>query len=701
MLLRQRLEKGVQGSGAVVAPAVDKETGRAIDTTAHAAGEIFSDAGRMGADFGVEDDTPGIEAKLPCVLGKILVLKRELIFKQQVVHVPKVSLVGGGFGSFRRVPGMRMHRDKGKVAIGELQLIAHTFENGFDQLMRLAAERAFVIAILNQGDARVRGPQRVIALADRKSQLCRVHVTNGFTFHNVSFGFAIFRVRTGCLRRSGSRTGREMIPASHHRYKHNITCVGCLFKWGLLLCMNEPQVSPSPQKNVPREGNSVLLAETKRTAYDKNGGRSRLMATQIKSNVVPAQSTALTRAQWLVLLAALLGWLFDGYEIGLFPVVARPALKSILGAAGNGSDAVVGNWMGIITACFLIGAALGGVMFGWLGDRIGRVRAMGLSILTYSLVTGLGYFAQTPEQLGAVRFVSALGMGGQWSLGVALVMECWPEKWRPLLAGAMGAAANIGQVLVGLTAKLHEVRIDSWRWMMLVGALPALLVVFILSMVPESERWRTAAKKGGANPVREIFSPSFIKITLLGVVFASVALIGTWGSVQWLPLWADQLAGKGNPAAKANTQVLLALGATIGSLIAPFIGARFGRRPAYFLLCAVSLGSCALLFRTVHEFGGVFLGGAFWVGAVTASFYGWFPLYFPELFPTRVRATGQGVCYNSGRVLAAAGALTQGQLVGYFGGSYAQAGAIVTLVYLVGMAAIWFAPETKGRTLPE
>ncbi len=408
----------------------------------------------------------------------------------------------------------------------------------------------------------------------------------------------------------------------------------------------------------------------------------------------------LTRAQWMVLLAALLGWLFDGYEIGLFPVMARPALQSILGPAGAGGDGLIGQWMGVITACFLIGAALGGVAFGWLGDRIGRVRAMALSILTYSLVTGLGYFAQTPWHLGAMRFTSALGMGGQWALGVALMMECWPEKWRPWLAGCMGAAANLGMVLVGVTAQFHSVTPDSWRWIMLVGALPALLVFFILLAVPESPRWLAVSRSGGGDPLREVLSPALLRTTLLAMAFASIALIGTWGSVQWLPTWADQMAGRGNPAAKAHTQVVLSFGAVAGAGLAPWLGARLGRRPAYFLLCLASLVLCAILFRMIDRFGAGFLALAFVVGAVTASFYSWFPLYFPELFPTRVRATGQGLCYNFGRILAAAGALTQGQLVHYFAGSYAKAGSIVTLVYLLGMALIWLAPETKGRALP-
>ncbi len=446
-------------------------------------------------------------------------------------------------------------------------------------------------------------------------------------------------------------------------------------------------------------------------------------------------TSSTTRGKWLVLAAAFLGWMFDGYEIGLFPVVARPALRSLLTEPG---DALIGQWMGVITACFLLGAAAGGLVFGWLGDRIGRVKAMAWSILTYSLVTGLGYFAESPAHLGAVRFVSALGMGGQWSLGVALVMECWPEKWRPLLAGAMGAAANVGFLLVGLTARLHHVTPESWRWMMIVAALPAFLVVFIMFFVPESERWKQSVRTGKSQPLREIFAPGVRSRCLLAIAFASVALIGTWGSVQWLPVWANQMvsdhglqtlkvehpdwyasADAAAPAtqeakraaettvkqqagkATANMQMIMGLGAIVGTLLAPLIGARLGRRPAYFLLCLASLGVCAYTFRAINSYSGVFLAWAFVMSLTTASFYGWFPLYLPELFPTRVRATGQGLSYNFGRIFAAAGALTQGQLVASFDGSYARAGAVVSLIYLLGMALIWFAPETKGKPLPE
>ena len=408
------------------------------------------------------------------------------------------------------------------------------------------------------------------------------------------------------------------------------------------------------------------------------------------------QSTAATR--WLVLAAAFLGWMFDGLEMGIFPIVARPALQELLGSV---ADQRVGPWMGIITALFLIGAAGGGLVFGWLGDKAGRVRAMAVSVLTYSIFTGLCYVAQAAWQLGAFRFMAALGMGGEWSLGVALVMECWPESRRPLMAGVIGAAANIGYASIGVLTWIFPVHPDSWRWVMLAGAAPALLALFITLVVPESQRWKQSVQQRTTHPLREVFGPDLRKTTFLAIAFASVALIGTWGSVQWLPLWADQMAGRSFPEAKAITMFVMAGGAILGCFVGPWIGALLGRRPAYFGLCALSLVACGIQFRAVTNFNLAFIVGTFVIGMATAAFYGWLPLYLPELFPTRARATGQGLSYNAGRIFAAVGALTQGELVSHYGGSYARAGAIVTLVYLVGMVLIWFARETKGKPLPE
>src|SRR5947209_89393 len=208
-----------------------------------------------------------------------------------------------------------------------------------------------------------------------------------------------------------------------------------------------------------------------------------------------ARDQNLTRGKWMALAAALLGWMFDGLEQGLFPLVARPALRDLLGSSAEGR---IGVWFSVATAGFLVGAATGGVLFGWLGDRIGRVRAMMLTVLTYAVFSGLCGLATAPWQIAVLRFCSALGMGGEWSLGVALVMEIWPEKSRALLAGLIGAAANVGFLLIavvglGLTTLLQEtqgwlsaiglpeswvhtlVANNGWRLLMLFGAAPALL----------------------------------------------------------------------------------------------------------------------------------------------------------------------------------------------------------------------------------
>ncbi len=402
-----------------------------------------------------------------------------------------------------------------------------------------------------------------------------------------------------------------------------------------------------------------------------------------------------------VLAAALLGWMFDGLEMGLFPLIARPALQEMQAAHGAlAGDAFVGTWMGIVTAAFLLGAALGGGVFGWLGDRIGRVRALSFSILCYSVFTGLAYFAHTPWQLTALRFVAALGMGGEWSLGVALVMEVWPEKHRPMLAGVIGAAANVGFALIAVVGIFFSVTVDSWRWVVLIGALPALLTFFVRLFVPESEKWLHAAQGAPARPFREVLAPPLLRPTLIATALTSIVLIGTWGSVQWLPLWADQLTCGAQPTAKAWTGLVAAVGAVTGCMLGARAGGFLGRRAMFFFMCLSSLVVCAVLFRGMNSYGVAFLSLTFLAGLTTASFYGWMPLYLPELFPTRVRATGQGLAYNTGRIFAAIGALQMGALMREFGGSFARAGAVVTLIYALGLALVWLAPETRGRPLP-
>lgn len=424
------------------------------------------------------------------------------------------------------------------------------------------------------------------------------------------------------------------------------------------------------------------------------------------------------RVRWMTLTAALLGWMFDGFEMGLFPLVARPALNDLLTSTGTQPDLInglIGIWTGRINASFLLGAAAGGVFFGWLGDRFGRVRAMCWSILVYALFSGLCGFAQSPIQIAALRFIASLGMGGEWALGVALVVESWPNASRPFLAGLIGAAANVGYLLIGVISIFLGKAADGsgWRYLMFIGVAPAFLTLFIRMFVPESEKWKHAAQTSPRARVADIFVPRLIKASLLATLLASIALIGTWGSVQWVASWADKLTTDlvDRPAnVRAWTQICSSAGAVVGTIFAAFLAQWLSRRLAYFLLALASLLACGYLFGNPllanwlpgpTTYGAHFLIVVGIVGALTASFYGWLPLYLPELFPTRVRATGQGFAFNMGRVAAAGGALLSGELVRSFNENYAEMCWRITLVYLVGLVAIWFCPETRGKPLPE
>jgi MFS family permease len=410
------------------------------------------------------------------------------------------------------------------------------------------------------------------------------------------------------------------------------------------------------------------------------------------------------RRLYSVLAAAFLGWMFDGLEMGIFPLIVRPALQSMqLGASGTTSESFVGLWMGYATASFLIGGALGGIVFGWLGDKIGRVRAMAWSIISYSVFTGLIYVAVEPWHLCVFRFAAAIGMGGEWALGVALVFEVWPERYRHIVAGVVGSAAQVGHFAAAMIGLTFHVTVDSWRWVALVGASPALIVYFIQKFVGESEQWAESTKPGvrAAKPLKEALTPPILKRTIAASVIASVGLLGTWGSVAWLPLWADQLTGGTMPNAKALCIACSSVGAGIGCLLGSLAGGWIGRRPAYCVMCGAALVLTAIMFRGIDSFGLGFLAMVLVTNIATASFFGWMPLYLPELFPTRVRATAQGIAFNSGRIVAAMGALQTGALMQRFDGSYAHAGATMSLVYAVGLVVIWFSPETRGRKPPE
>ncbi|MBN2292869.1 MAG: MFS transporter [Pirellulales bacterium] len=409
--------------------------------------------------------------------------------------------------------------------------------------------------------------------------------------------------------------------------------------------------------------------------------------------------------QVLVLVSAFLGWMFAGMVMVLIPLAGRSAAISFL---GPGQEAEVGNWFSRYICAFLLGAATGGLLFGWLGDRVGRAKAMGWSILCYSIVTGLTYFVTSPEQLLVLRFVACLGVGGMWPNGVSLASEAWSNVSRPVLAGLIGTSANLGFMLLSTIAMFKPVTPESWRWLMLVCAIPVFLGIVVLVFVPESPRWLAGqmAKAGdtvgkSSSPIAEIFRPPLLRYTLIGICLGAIPLLGNWGGSNWLVPWAGQVGGLSDPALKAWAQWSKSGGAVVGSLLGGWLASRFGRRTTYFSISLAALCTAMYGFWFLSPLDRSFLPWACVLGFFATVYFGWLPLYLPELFPTRVRSTGTGVTFNFGRFATAVGVLGAGQLMLWFDGNYAMAGRITCMVYFLGMIIILFAPDTSKKQLED
>jgi MFS family permease len=483
-----------------------------------------------------------------------------------------------------------------------------------------------------------------------------------------------------------------------------------------------------------------------------------LVTAESPALAVPAPRELTNVGRWVILAAAFFGWLFAGAQMTTMSLAARSATTEFLrrGCFGVPSEAegqsvvltwehdayvsigpipipirwpfsapdievsqrdlnpfpneaehlktLVPRWAARYNSLFLFGAAFGGLVFGWIGDRWGRVRAMSLSILCYSLFTGIAFVAPTPEILLALRFLTGMGIGGMWPTGISLASEAWSDVSRPALAGFLGTSANVGIVLMGALAFwVWPVTPTGWRWMMWVGATPALLGVLVWMLVPESPRWlatRDAALVKNANTSdHAVFRPPLLWRTLLGITLGTIPLLGGWGATQWMVLWTDAVAPISNPHEKALTVIMRAGGGTIGSLIGGWIADQLGRRTTYFIVSLVSWGLCEFIYLTLNPaHDASFNNWVFAAGFVTTIYFGWLPLYLPELFPTAARATGTGVSFNFGRIATAFGVLGTGWLVAHFHEDYARAGSILSLIYAAGLVVILFAPDTTKQS---
>ena len=402
----------------------------------------------------------------------------------------------------------------------------------------------------------------------------------------------------------------------------------------------------------------------------------------------------LSPQQWKSGLAAWLGWLFDGLDMHLYVLVAAPFVAELIGVS-NTRDPAVGRYSSWIQAAFLVGWALGGGFFGRVGDRIGRSRALCLTILTYATFTGLAFFAQTWWQLLIVRFLAALGIGGEWAVGASLLSETWPSRWRPWIAAVLQTGVNIGILLAGaVTFLLADL---SPRFVFLVGVVPALLVFWIRREVPETDEWHAAKReaKEDAPGIADLFRGEIRRTAILVILVCSVSLTAHWAFIFWYQQQLRNLPDvfgldptrKNELASLANVLVMSA--AIFGNFFAAALARMIGYRRSIALLC-LAYFLVMLLTYSVPRSHTTLLFLLPLMGAC-GGLFALFTMYLPPLFPPLLRTTGAGFCYNIGRIAAAVGTVVFGLFSKV--GDYRMALLFAGTLFLPAALIAWRLPE--------
>ncbi len=466
----------------------------------------------------------------------------------------------------------------------------------------------------------------------------------------------------------------------------------------------------------------------------------------------------LNRYHWFVLIVAALGWLFDTMDQQLFNLARTPAMRELLIVDGKPPDAAaVRKASGTATSIFLIGWATGGLAFGVLGDRIGRAKTMLWTILIYSLCTGLSALSVGFWDFAFYRFLTGLGVGGEFAVGVALVAEVMPDRARPFALGLLQALSAVGNItaafismaLGGLErAEYFEDLyffgygpVNPWRIMFVIGTVPALLAIFIRRRLKEPERWKAAIASGDKKQLgsySELFGdPRWRKNAIVGMLLAFSGVVGLWGigffSFDLLQaVFRKHMEAQGLSAQEIGGRIGIWVGITsVMQNLGGFFGIYAFSRVTHHLGRKLTLAICFVLamLSTAYVFWFIdastiilpawvpFFGGSevftdvFWMipimGFCQLSLFGGYAIYFPELFPTRLRSTGTSFCYNVGRFVAALGPPLLTMLSNDVYGSYQEplpwryAAVTMCSVFLLGLVVLPFAPETKGKPLPE
>jgi MFS family permease len=449
--------------------------------------------------------------------------------------------------------------------------------------------------------------------------------------------------------------------------------------------------------------------------------------------------------QWFVFIVASLGWLFDTMDQQLFNLAREPAVAELLHTkVGDPKTAgLVAEYRGYATTIFILGWATGGLIFGIMGDRVGRAKTMILTILLYSMFTGLSALSVSVWDFAFYRFLTGLGVGGEFAVGVSLVAEVMPDRARPFALGMLQALSAVGNILAACLSwglgRMEETGAlgSAWRATFLIGVLPALLSLFVLRRLREPESWvkareaDLAAEAQGLEAKRSSFRKLFREVealfgdprwrhnAIVGMLLGFSAVVGLWGIGFFSPeltgpvfrkhfsdlgFTGQALEGKVT-SWKAISFGIQNVGAFFGIYAFSRVTHIIGRRPTFAISYLLAMGATAMTFWFLDDFTDVY-----WMiplmGFCQISLFGGLAIYLPELFPTRLRSTGTSFCYNVGRFFAAVGPSVLGLLTSrVFAGTgplaFRYAAITMCSVFLIGLLALPFAPETRGQPLPE
>jgi MFS family permease len=428
----------------------------------------------------------------------------------------------------------------------------------------------------------------------------------------------------------------------------------------------------------------------------------------------------LTRTQWKTLAASNLGWMFDGYETFALILTVGVALRQLLEPALYPQ---IPAYAGTVIGLTLLGWGIGGMLGGILADYIGRKRMMIYAILAYSIMTGLSAFAWDWVSFVVLRFLVGIAIGSEWATGTSMTAEMWPDHARGKGAGLMQCGLGIGFFLASfLWLFVSPFGPDAWRYMYVIGVLPALVTLWIRTGIPESPLWEQANEQRQAALARqragaslsekdksfarftflELFAePAIRRQTIIVFLLSLTTTVGWWGISTWVPPYIGSIAARTGLNAQqwASYAGMAYTGGSITGYVAfGFLADAFGRKPVTILYIVLAFLLTPVLFLWTQGLS-LLLLMAFLNAVFTNGQYSWMPVWLPELYPTRIRATAIAFAFNAPRFVAFLGPIFAGTLIVYFRG-FGYAATIVALIYFVGLIAVMSLPETRGKPLP-